>query len=521
MMYKKKFMVLFILAILVFLNVIPKSAVKSENSWEDAEILIIFNNNPNQEEISGVQTMVKILTYLQHSVVFASVDECIPVLRDYDFIICYDLRNVPDYFVQSLVNAEKAVMMLGGNCAEAYTSQKGYMVEYHWISDSIATVKNSLYAEEPFTSLLKLKDCVLLNGYFSYTTGELDVDGQKSSLYMRVGNFLYTPISDLSEPSMQALFTKEVARWLWPYNGEPHSYAQYIVLDEVYPFVEPQKLMEIVDYLIHYQLPFVISVMPIYQNTEYPAMKRFCEVLRYAQANGGAIILHAPIIQQYGENTELLKKYLSMAKEAYISYGVYPLGIQVPDSYMFIEAQREILKWYSTVFFYKDNDDISINLDERFNYIYKNGHQIIGPAICLGRHGNNQVKTHLTAVYIDIYDGMEKVKEQIHACIQSRISIKSLWNTYNVVYGNNIYLNTDQGQLYYNNNRVSLKYEPFEYEEDFNYKNDVFHWIAKDLRSLNKVLIIVVILSSTTFLAFIIKARHVNKRRFLISSKRR
>ena len=85
--------------------------------------------------------------------------------------------------------------------------------------------------------------------------------------------------------------------------------------------------------------PFVISVMPIYANGDYPAMKRFCEVLRYAQANGGTIILHAPITVREGENKDQVWDYLTIAMQAYINYGIYPVAVQLPESYMF-EGKR-------------------------------------------------------------------------------------------------------------------------------------------------------------------------------------
>ena len=94
---------------------------------------------------------------------------------------------------------------------------------------------------------------------------------------------------DLANRLIKAAVQKEIALWKWPYNGEPHTYAQYIVLNRVYPYQDPNQLLEIVNYLVEKREPFVVAVMPIYTNGTFPAMQKFCEILRYAQDNGGTV----------------------------------------------------------------------------------------------------------------------------------------------------------------------------------------------------------------------------------------
>ncbi len=517
-MMSKKFVGICLVIILV-ISGMPFSALASEEGSSDAEILIVYNNNPTKEEIADIQTIIKTLTYLQHSVMFFTVEESTPILQNYKNIICYGLRGELESFLDALIKADKNVFWLGSEGVEDYVKEMNYPFTSHKNPSTVATVEYIFSEGNKFNSLLDLQDIVVFDGYFTYQNGTITVEGEQAGMYSRYQDFIYLPFSDMSNPLIQESFTKEIAQWLWPYNGEPHPYAQYIVLDEVYPFTSPTKLLEVVDYMISYKLPFVISVMPIYENGEYPSMQRFCEVLRYAQANDGAIIMHTPIMQQDRENIEQIHDYVTTATEAYTNLGVYPIGIEVPENYMFDKIGREILQRYSTVFFYDDGEQPKIDLDEHFNEIFRDGHKIIGLAVAQDEMGNSMTKVRSTAFYIDAFEDVDTIKEKISSCIKSNVPLKSLWETDNSVYADNFYLYTKQGEVFINNEKVVLEYIPAEYKEDFNYQSTVFQWIAADLKGLNKKLIVFVAVASIIFVVFIIMARRVNKKKFLYSKE--
>ncbi len=130
--------------------------------------------------------------------------------------------------------------------------------------------------------------------------------------------------------------------------------------------------------MVQEQEPFVISVMPVYANADYPAMERFCEVLRYAQDNGGAVIIHSPLNQRAKLDSDLINEYMTMALENYIAQGVYPIGIQVPIDWMFDREGIEVLSRFSTIFTVEEEDDAS-GFSEKIhtNEVYQDGHQWI------------------------------------------------------------------------------------------------------------------------------------------------
>ena len=83
------------------------------------------------------------------------------------------------------------------------------------------------------------------------------------------------------------------------------------------------------------------------------------------------------------------------------------------------------------------------------------------------------------------------------------------------MYAENLYYYSRNGELYFNDEKKSLAYEPFTYEK-YEYDSGVFKWIAKDLSSLNKQLAFIVVISSIIFTLFIFAGRYRNRKRFLL-----
>ncbi len=529
MMFKRRFLVTVLIVSLFSLLLVDKQQVQAEaksievtsskevtsdTEIKEADILLVYGSNLSASEISSIEIIVKSITYLQRSIAYLPFSECEDIIDNYENIICYNIDLDGVGFIEKLADLDKNVFFLGGDGVVKYMNEIGYNLTATKIDDLAVSIKYDI-EQQNFTSMVRLKNTYLLQGDFSYEAGTIQYGNKTIGLYSKYNTFWYTPFVDITNEILRASFANEAAKWLWPYNGQPHTYSQYIVLDEVYPFYPPEQLLEIIDYFIKDRLPFIISVMPIYENGDYPAMKRFCEVLTYAQANGGAIIMHAPNMLQQAQDKEQVWDYLTYATEAYTNFGVYPLGISVPESYLFQEASRQILQRYSTVFCYKSDEISAFHIEEGFNFIYKDGHNLIAPAYTMDQEGNTQILSISTAAYIDVSQGISSVKEQIDACVRSEVPLKSLWDLKQSVYANNLYLYTEKGELYFNHEKIALEYQPFTYEA-YEYKSGVYQWIMKDLTGLNKQLAFIVVISSIIFIAFILAGRSRNRKRFIL-----
>ena len=74
--------------------------------------------------------------------------------------------------------------------------------------------------------------------------------------------------------------------------------------------------------------------------------------------------------------------------------------------------------------------------------------------------------------------------------------------------------NTENKILKFQGKVVSLSYEPFKYEENFDYKRNIVGRMARLMSNSNKVLLVFVGIISFIFIIFIIIARKNNKRSF-------
>lgn len=70
--------------------------------------------------------------------------------------------------------------------------------------------------------------------------------------------------------------------------------------------------------------------MPVYDNLDYPAFKRFTQALRYVQAKGGTLVLHDPIVRQYEAEREPLADKLARAKAAFAEEGITLFDMDFP-----------------------------------------------------------------------------------------------------------------------------------------------------------------------------------------------
>ena len=98
--------------------------------------------------------------------------------------------------------------------------------------------------------------------------------------------------------------------------------------------------------------------------------------------------------------------------------------------------------------------------------------------------------------------------------MKSNVLMKSMWDMDQSVYTNQYVLKYENKILKFQGKVVSLSYEPFKYEENFDYKRNIVGRMARLMSNSNKVLLVFVGIISFIFIIFIIIARKNNKRSF-------
>ncbi|CAM4180365.1 uncharacterized protein YdaL [Paenibacillus endophyticus] len=112
----------------------------------------------------------------------------------------------------------------------------------------------------------------------------------------------------------------------WLGMTEPSEH--YVVFKEIYPFSDLELLVKLADKLYGAGIPFMASVRPVLSNTDYPAMKRYLEALKYVQSKNGTILIHAPAVAStISELDRDLRSQMESFIDVLADYGIAPLGM--------------------------------------------------------------------------------------------------------------------------------------------------------------------------------------------------
>ncbi|MDW2799757.1 DUF2334 domain-containing protein [Clostridium boliviensis] len=509
------------LLLLLFVSFgIPNTVLAQE--FPKGDILIIFSDNADKQAVAAVNDLVEQLTYQSFEVSYGPASWSMEYLDRFSHIICYDLNTYPMEFSKKLEEYENSklisphILFVGSRYLKDYLDYTGRSGRYQLINSSIGQVQYSFNGLDSRTSLVK-EDYFIFLKQFQYKSGELNVDDKKGYFCATAGAITHIPIANINDNMIKAAFNREVAQWKWPYKGIPHVFAQYILIDRVYPYEDQEKLLKVVNLLISKKTPFVISVMPMYTNGDYPSMTHFCEILRYAQANGGAVIIHAPINQMVDFKTEVVLDYLARAMVIYNKQGVYPLALQVPHNWMFDKDTIEIMSHFRTVFT-SDEMDPYLKPDEmNRNEVYQDGHQWVGNSISLDDTGVSNSTIYSTAVSISMKEDYSKISKKIQTCRNSFVPLKSLWDMDHTLWMDKELLNYKSGNLILNDKKIDLDFTPSVYTKQYDYHRNILQRFSKDLTSQNRKLILIVTITSVIFLFLILWARYTNRKRYFLS----
>ncbi len=512
-----------VLAVLLWL--ISAVLVQAEEEREylpagEAEILLVHNESPSDDEAEDIEYISMLANALNRSLDFGTPEQCADIVSKYSYIICYGLDEVPGKFMEELGDYDGSLMVLGSAFMEKYLTETGQAA---FCAGRETQEKGKL--EYCFSEENRFEELVEIRGMRKfleegYTNGEITAGNKSYPFCSQVGNVRFIPVTDFSGSLARAALMQEIVQWMWPYLDSPPDYAQYFVLDKVYPFMSAEKLKERVDILIESGIPFVISVMPVLQNTEFPSMKQFCQVLSYAQANGGAVILNAPVIHKADTDIDELYEKLTDMTVAYTDYGVYPLGIEVPLSWTNDETYLKVLQRYRTVFVCDDGSSSGFDLDSHKNSLYYNYHQLVLPLIGLDKTGTSYLKCYSSALYLDSCEETGVLEEKIKNCRESSVPFKNLWDMNHSVWANDFWMNYEDRILSINGKEAVIEFQPEAFDEDFDYGRNIIQRITVSLQNQNKILMVLVAAIVVIFVSFIIYARKRNRRNFFFDDKR-
>lgn len=515
MMYKRGLSAFLALWLCTLLSA-PAFAAEEPADWPEqpGSILLIYDKNADKDALTHIEQILSMGTAVSRVMDVGTTEECKERMGEYEFIICYDIHQADVSLLRALDRSGAQLMILGGEVLERLLRFRGKgKVCTGEEAENMGRMSYTFPDGGEYETLVGWEAFPML-AETEYESGVITAGSRQYPFCTRVEGIQFIPVTDLSTELTRAALMQEIVTWMWPYNDAPPSYAQFLVLDNVYPFMPAQKLQEIVDAMLEKETPFVISVMPLEHNGEFPAMTQFCQVLAYAQANGASVILSAPIIHKDVQDAEELYEKLTAMTMPYIQNGVYPLGIQVPESWTYEEPYRELLKRYSTVFVYDDGKSTGFRPAEHTSLFCRQGHKVVYPRMALDDTGVSRMQCYSSATYVDCTTEPERLAQYADNARRSNNPFMDLREYNHSVWLNDTSLVYSERVLYLNGEITALRYEPAEYDENFDFQRDALKKISVDLQNQNQTLIVIVVALIIVFGVLILLARRQMRKIF-------
>ena len=510
-----RLLILGLCALLLAARELPARA-EADSPAETAQVLLLYDGRNPGTSREDVERFCRMMTSLGKSLAFGDVRDFENNLSDYEYVICCRLEEIGAAEMAAIREYPGNLLILGSRFLARYLRETGRsdLILREGTLDR-GVLRYQFSTEEIFEEIVEVEDAALFQTDGG-DRGTVSVNGERYPFWSSVAGVRYTPVTSLAPELAQAALMREISDWMWPWLDAPPAYGQYLVLDEIYPFMDPELLLAQIDALLADRVPFVLSAMPIYENTSYPAMAQFCQVLRYAQKNGGFILIHAPIIQSVERNTEEMFQILTDGLQAYVDNGVYPLGIEVPMSWTYDEYYLELLRRYRTVFVFDDEADSGFDPSGAgYNRLHYNQHQLVMPAIPLDRPGVPHLTCYPSAVYLKSYAAdAARIHDVVSVMKGLRVPFGDLWKLDHAVWANNLSEIYEGGLLRVNGEPVELTYAPVEFDENYDYNRDIIQRITVSIQEQNRLLTGAAAVIVLIFSAFIFYLRRANRRSF-------
>lgn len=495
-----------VLALLLAMVLLPLQALAAQT-----HLLVISTETAEGAAAKTMQTIRQLAMYSNWNCRFENVDAPVSLEGCEGVILCLDEGYaLPEKTAQALLDSELPVFVIGSGGLQQLAPVR------HEHGTLVIRLETEQHQNQDL--LLKQTDITLLKDRGESLGGAVFVGSTSYPLCQTVEQVTHLAYFDPDNADFGNYLAACLQIWRWPFEDAPRGYGFYLVLDRVYPFDDPARLMEITDMLEEENVPYALTVMPIYANGEYPSMRRFCEYLTYVQSRGAGIILHAPLVTLQNVSAEEIKSHINIAFEAYTNQGVYPLAIQAPESWLMSEKGLSVLTGFRTVFTFPSAEKVQ-GAKLNINLAFKDGHQLVAAA----RDGAlTYTDAYAQAISLDVNQDVEELRAQVKAIKRSRRTLKNLRNMQNIVYaGDNYLLAEADGSLAFNGKEQKLVYTPFVYDENYEFDRGFVENLKQQIEGGNKLIMLFVVVSCSFFVVAMLLVRRSIRGELLQAKKKK
>lgn len=343
--------------------------------------------------------------------------------------------------------------------------------------------------------------------------GTLKVQDASYSYGMRKGKEAYVPFMEkgtLSEIALSYVLKD------WLQQGEKSNY--YLVFKEIYPFSDLFLLERMSDELFEAGIPFIVSVHPVFSNTDYPAMKRYINTLKYIQSRNGTVLVESPVVATTIQDLDRslyhqMEHFIDVLAEA----GIIPLGMGAEMYWSYDEHYvSEGMAFFDSVVLFPDKrlihkaERISseafpsslYSVDQPFLQRYLTDGRLIDPL---------PMDTAITYDFVQKEDELESLVDSLR---NSWINFEDYKNGAHRVRTETNELRSERGSLVLNGVSLGTQASHVETSSDYVYKQHEEKSFEAWFTVQNKFFIIVIFITLFVFSGFLIIGYRMYKRKF-------
>lgn len=299
-MFKKVFASLLIVAVLMALTPVLTTNAGS------GQVLLVYNDKDAMAVISGLIEACGMIPEPVDSVEYSN-----GMAESYDYVVLQD-----DGPLRDVLQLGKKVVCLG----DSFEVMPGIEIEK---VDRVLHAQMNVYGNTQ--SVIVDPGAAYITGYSGEAVGSISLYGGDYPLGVMDDEIMYAPYLSADDLSVFA-----VAQMLGRYFGRQDGGKMFVMIDEVYPVDDIDMLELTADKLYENGIPFIMSIMPVYYNTEYPSFTRYANALRYIQSKSGSLIMHDPLVT----GNELVGESLDARMEA--AYATFEAnGVHIFDDTAF------------------------------------------------------------------------------------------------------------------------------------------------------------------------------------------
>ncbi|MVP00611.1 hypothetical protein [Paenibacillus lutrae] len=324
------------------------------------------------------------------------------------------------------------------------------------------------------------------------------------------GPYAYVPYfeqGNLSELAMASVLKK----WL----GIETPAQTFLVFKEVYPFSDLELLEETADRFYEAGIPFAVSVRPVFSNTDFPAMKRYLEALKYVQSKNGTILVNAPVV--YGQGPMLDVKMAGFIA-VLAQNGLAPLGIGA-ELYWSYDNEYTIagLSYFNSAVLFPDEKPLYTERTDTSKSFSSSLYSIKMEQLQQLDRPENALPVFPmdTAVTYNFFENKEELREAVLLLKDSRIPFADYKSGEHQVTTDEFKIASRNGVITINGNRLNLNYTPQSVSDKYEYEKRAEQSLTDAFNIQNKIFIALIIVSLIIFGGFLIAGYRLYKRKYL------